>query len=370
MAYFWNGYTWQWGEPNRYGHVGLNCKNRASGSGTTHANRKAMRAAMQWDALAQNEDPGSKECLEKRKKALESALEKANKKLESLEKDSDEKDQETEEASSSSNVNYRGSRSKKSKGSLEKGPVPDGTLLEMRRGRVAKDGSKEKLLQVKEEEESLGKGTKHKAPALEKAEKKNKTNAEKKPLEKGTKGDKKKEKPLEKGTEGEKKPLGKGPKATLTPNKEALEKANAKKYTIVVDWHNTLEVNNSMPPQNAAALEKLLEVANVHILSYVETKWRECKVHRQVKQLLPDLWERVSSINCCFERIGKDGKASWCKWLGATVIMDDCNEIILECQGEGLMCFAIVSRHERHGNLPVGVIYDDFAQAVDCFLEL
>ena len=146
---------------------------------------------------------GPKECLEKHKKALESALEKANKKLESLEKDSDEKDQETEEASSSSNVNYRGPRSKKSKGSLEKGPVPDGTLLEMRRG---------KLLQVKEEEESLGKGTKHKAPALEKAEKKNKTNAEKKPLENGTKGDKKKEKPLEKGTDGEQKPLGKGPK--------------------------------------------------------------------------------------------------------------------------------------------------------------
>ena len=89
-----------------------------------------------------------------------------------------------------------------------------------------------------------------------------------------------------------------------------------------------------------------------------------------MKKLLPDLWKRVSSINCCFERIGKDGKASWCKWLGATVIMDDCNEIILDCQREGLMCFAIVSRHGRHGNLPVGVIYDDFAQAVDCFLEL
>ena len=30
--------------------------------------------------------------------------------------------------------------------------------------------------------------------------------------------------------------------------------------------------------RNAAALEKLLEVADVHILSYAETKWRECKV--------------------------------------------------------------------------------------------
>lgn len=52
-----------------------NKKLRPAGSGTTSANRRAMRAGIQWSKL-EGEDPGSVECLEKHEKALEAALEK------------------------------------------------------------------------------------------------------------------------------------------------------------------------------------------------------------------------------------------------------------------------------------------------------
>ena len=62
---------------------------RQCGSGTTSHARKEQRKAKQWSAL-EKADPAGRECLEKHKKALEKALETANSKLKSLEKDEDE----------------------------------------------------------------------------------------------------------------------------------------------------------------------------------------------------------------------------------------------------------------------------------------
>ena len=100
---------WQdWGEPNRYGFYGLNCKNRPSGTGTTHSNRREARRNLQWDNLTKAV-PDTEETLASQAAALEKAAEKAKKKLEEMKKKREE-EEEAEEASSSTNVNYRGKK--------------------------------------------------------------------------------------------------------------------------------------------------------------------------------------------------------------------------------------------------------------------
>ena len=77
---------WQdWGEPNRYGFYGLNCKNRPSGTGTTHSNRREARRNLQWDNLTKAV-PDTEETLASQAAALEKAAEKAKKKLEEMKK--------------------------------------------------------------------------------------------------------------------------------------------------------------------------------------------------------------------------------------------------------------------------------------------
>ena len=234
--------------------MGLIVRINPVGVGTTHSNRKEARKHLQWEWLTGQDHPGSKKCLEKHKAELEKALEKANAKLESLENDSSSSTSTEEEktnaasSSTSASVNYRaGTKTRKSaasKGSLEKDQPEQ--ALEYRRGRVAKDGKKEVLQEVKEEqdddEKPLGKGKKTTAKPANQPEEKGKEE----PLEKG------KEKPLEKGKE---KPLGKGKKKaveqkkvplgkgiTLTPAPKGITltpapKGKKPKPTMVVDWH-------------------------------------------------------------------------------------------------------------------------------------
>ena len=77
---------WQdWGEPNRYGYYGLNCKNRPSGTGTTHSNRREQRRYLQWENLTKA-TPDTEESLASQAAALEKAAAKAKKKLEEMKK--------------------------------------------------------------------------------------------------------------------------------------------------------------------------------------------------------------------------------------------------------------------------------------------
>ena len=77
---------WQdWGEPNRYGFYGLNCKNRPSGTGTTHANRREARRNLQWDTLTKAA-PDTEQSLASQAAALEKAAGKARKKLDEMKK--------------------------------------------------------------------------------------------------------------------------------------------------------------------------------------------------------------------------------------------------------------------------------------------
>ena len=166
----WQG--WEgWGQPNRWGLYGLNCKNRPSGTGTTHSNRREQRRHLQWENLTKA-TPDTEESLASQAAALEKAAEKAKQRLQEMKKKKEEEEEEDEEeeetslsssSSSKSNVNYRGHKKKKvkSKGALEK--VPEATALEkadgtIRRGRRAKHGQVEVLM----EESPLEKGQKTK----------------------------------------------------------------------------------------------------------------------------------------------------------------------------------------------------------------
>ena len=83
-------------KPNKWGYEGWNCKWKPSGSGTTHANRRAQRKHLQWEELEVKE-PDTEEAVEDHVNALEKAAKKARERLEELKAKSLEKDQKTEE---------------------------------------------------------------------------------------------------------------------------------------------------------------------------------------------------------------------------------------------------------------------------------
>ena len=384
---------WGWGQPNRYGYYGLNCKMRPKGSGTTHSNRREQRKALQWEYLEQ-QDP--EENLEEHLKALEKAKERAQQRLEEVKKKKMEEEEEYSYYSySSSSQDSKRSRSRapSKKATLEKvapakkatlekvapakkatlekaAPAKQATLekVDLRRTRRAKDGTTEKLLEAKEDEKpaasskeatpskSLEKDTKR-GKSLEKDSAKSKQDVNKeKSLEKDNgSSSQDASKPLEKGT---------GPVVVLKP-------AASKRPILVVDWHNTLEVNNKIPPENLVALEKVTQVADVHILSYVATWTREQAVKRDTSALIPfKIWDRLMGVHTCWEKVGRDGKFEWCKWLDADAIMDDDNDIIHECKDMSLMeCYAICGPKGQHHNLPSKMVVKTFAEAVEAFLE-
>ena len=370
---------WQdWGEPNRYGFYGLNCKNRPSGTGTTHSNRREARRNLQWDNLTKAV-PDTEETLASQAAALEKAAEKAKKKLEEMKKkrEEEEEEEEAEEASSSTNVNYRGKKKKQRPKSTKKAALEKaaGSALEkakgdepalekaeaegtIRRGRRAKHGQKE-LLMEKEEEEEL-------------------------PLEKGKKTKQEQDVSLEKGTKTEKKSLEKDPqgvvlkpaaknppKAKLVPAEKPLEKGKEEKAICVVDWHHTLEVRDMVPESHIKALRGLVKATKeVHIVSYVESEKRERQVKKDARDFLPkDLFEQLK-VHCTWKRTGPGGKKEVCKYLGASVIFDDSPEVAQECLQGGLMVFAICTKWCRHGDMPQSMVFSDFAEAVEAYLEI
>ena len=385
---------------NKWGYEGWNCKWRPAGSGTTHANRRELRQHLQWENLVQKE-PGTAQKMEDHLEALEKATKKAQEKLEELKKKPLEKGkQDVEEscssgskrkhtkAKTSSSYSYESTTStsssqgaekpplkKADKPSLEKDGKPslkkddkpslekDGKPpvdKELRRTRVAKDGQPESLMQVKGGEEE---------PDWELVEQKRK-GGKNKPLETGTQEKKameEKKKPLEKGsgassTKEKKGPLEKGTKIIL---KEAPPRP-----VVVVDWHNTLEKGDIAPVSHVNALKSLMEVANVHILSYVGSWAREQGVHLDIQSLIPSsLYHDLKGIHTTWHKTGMNGKAAWCKWLSASTIFDDDSSIIHECLDEGIYSFAIMTKYCHHDDTPSRHVFRDSPEAVEEFLE-
>ena len=115
-------------------------------------------------------------------------------------------------------------------------------------------------------------------------------------------------------------------------------------------------------------MNSLLEHANVHILSYVNTRVRQLAVEKDVTTL--PCYKKLAGVHTCWTRVGPGGKADWCSWLGAHAIFDDCNEITQECHGNGIMAFAICTKWTQHSNTPAKMVLNDLAEAVQAYLDL
>ena len=138
-----------------------------------------------------------------------------------------------------------------------------------------------------------------------------------------------------------------------------LEKAKTKEVIhICVDWHNTLEKDDDVSAENLAALTCLLQVAEVHLISYASRK----KPALKDMQRLPKYGD-VASTRAIFTQLGENGKVHWAYHLGCTVIVDDQPEIIKEAREWGLDAYGIKAKHR-------GLFWATFAEAVLDYLDL
>ena len=289
-----------------------NKKGRPFGSGTTNAKRRELRKEKQWSAL-EGQGPSSPSCLMKHLEALEKAREKCKEKLEAqIQAKLDGLEKPAGASSSSSGGNPPAKKQK----SLEKDSANKMSL--------GKKGPREKPTLTPANE------------VLEKAQKKDnvvleKTQTYKEVLEKTTKA---------------------------MPKAKDLEKSSGKRPLVVVDWHNTLEVNNDVPGRNAYALTLLLQRADVLILSYVAPQKRHDDVLADIHGL--PHW-----------RTNKDGgKTDIACARKAIAIFDDCKPILQEAIHWGLQPFAIQTEWQKHQWLKEPwASYSSFADAVDAFIK-
>ena len=329
-----------------------NKKGRPCGSGTTSHVRREQRKMKQWSFL-EKDDPSSRKCLEKHRERLQEAWDKADKKLRALEKVELDaalgvvySDSSATEAEGSWKRSTKGKKAKKGtpaqgvSGSLEKDKAESlekdkaGPSQESRPG---KNGPRKVFLAPSDSESLSGKMGKL---SLEKD----------------------KEKSLEKDTvkeEGES--LEKDKKK---PNKKGLEKPK-----VLVDWHWTLEVHNDISPDNMQALEKLLEKADVHLLSYVGSWKRQVAVLKDMANLPAEIRDKLASFSTTWEACGVGGKCDLaCRW-GCSSIFDDTADIINESLVWGLDVYAIKTPHEQHDFLEKKMVSPTFAAAVKAWLR-
>lgn len=134
-----------------------------------------------------------------------------------------------------------------------------------------------------------------------------------------------------------------------------------------MDWHNTLELNDQVPPTHDKALDALLEKADVYMLSFCG-KDRKERALRDMHSLQQS--HRFAAIQTCSMRSGRDGKSAWCIFWGVEAIFDDNNEVCDGCQFYNITPYAIRTKWEPHYGLShQGMAFDSFPEAVHAYLE-
>ena len=148
-------------------------------------------------------------------------------------------------------------------------------------------------------------------------------------------------------------PLGKGEKLGI----------------VMVDFHNTLEVNDVIPEENQQAIWSLLKKGyEVVVCSYAGRK-RALEVNDTM--VGQDFYQHLKKCFCIPSRCGNGGKADQCKKHGCTVIFDDGADICFECHNNGLRVFPITHPKEKHDWWVQmgGQTHFTFAAAVKTFLN-
>ena len=136
---------------------------------------------------------------------------------------------------------------------------------------------------------------------------------------------------------------------------------------VIVDWHNTLELNDQVPPTHDKALDALLEKADVFLLSYCGAA-RKPQALRDMQSLRQA--HRFAGIQTCTMKSGRDGKSAWGIYWGVEAIFDDNNEVCEDCQFYNITPYAIRTKWEPHYGLTnQGMAFDSFPEAVHAYLE-
>ena len=79
--------------------------------------------------------------------------------------------------------------------------------------------------------------------------------------------------------------------------------------------------------------------------------------------------ERFEGVHTTWQKVGPEGKAAWCEWLGAEAILDDDERICRDWFGKGIQTFALMSGKGHHNYLPARVVFKDFVEAVAEYID-
>ena len=171
---------------------------------------------------------------------------------------------------------------------------------------------------------------------------------------------------------GKKKELGKikeeEPSSSTGPGPEPLKKGE-KLGTVMVDFHNTLEVHDDIPEENQEAIWSLLKKGYDVVVCSFAGRQRALEVNDTM--VAQDFYQHLKKCFCISSRCGNGGKADQCKKLGCTVIFDDGADICCECYNHGLQVFPITHPKEKHQwwEAMGGKTYPTLADAVKTFLH-
>lgn len=124
---------------------------------------------------------------------------------------------------------------------------------------------------------------------------------------------------------------------------EWVLKANSS-MRVAIDFHNCLEVWNSVSPQNVKALQ--LMQANgydVFLCSFCGHKREE-----EVRKHIASLPFTFNGLKFCRQRVGEGGKAEWCQQNSIGHLFDDTKEILEDAMKKGIEVWPIKTRHEDH----------------------
>ena len=170
----------------------------------------------------------------------------------------------------------------------------------------------------------------------------------------------------------QKKELGKikeeEPSSSTGPGPAPLKKGE-KLGTVMVDFHNTLEVHDDIPEENQEAIWSLLKKGYDVVVCSFAGRQRALEVNDTM--VAQDFYQHLKKCFCISSRCGNGGKADQCKKLGCTVIFDDGADICCECYNHGLQVFPITHPKEKHQwwEAMGGKTYPTLADAVKTFLH-
>lgn len=289
-----------------------NNKGRPDSSGTTSQKRRLDRESKQWTSLAKADPPvfdseGLKDKVEALKKAQESAEKQLQQALQ-------------EEEALKKAQGDRPIGAKKGKlGPRSSSAAPKPKLVTADEALKKSEMLKDKLAALKKEQAAAASSS---------------------------------SKPLKKEQEKE---------AWVEVTRKSLKKD---KSVVIVDWHNTLEKGNKISAENMEALNHLVLVTDVVIISWVGSAKREASTLQQMQALPEWTLKKVKDYLTTRTLTGSGGKIDLGSQQGGTVAFDDSPDVLWEAAEWGITPYPIKGKQSH-----MWPSYTSFHQACWAYLK-